>query len=114
MQRFGPDLAESELRARAFERMDAGALPIIASRNIRAGYGSSSPCAVCGLKIAPIQVEYDVTDPRTGKDLMFHLACHAVWQLECLQRLREQAMAEREATASSLTGRDPKRPLNEV
>jgi len=77
--------------------MDAGDLPIIASKNIRAGYGSTHLCSVCGLRIAPAQVEYDVTDPRTGKDLMFHLACHALWQLECLQWLREHALTEREA-----------------
>ena len=97
MQRFGPDLSESELRARAHARLDAGDLPTIASNKMHAGYGSSHTCTVCGQKIVRMQVEYDVADPRTGKDLVFHLACHAVWQLECLQKLRVLAAAERSA-----------------
>jgi hypothetical protein len=107
MQRFGPDLSERELRALARERMDAGDLPVVASKSIHAGYGSGNPCSVCGHGIATMQIEYDVMDPRTRRYLMFHLVCHSLWQLECLQALREQAASEHPGTADPSDGARP-------
>jgi hypothetical protein len=107
MQRFGPDVSERELRALARERMDAGDLPVVASKSIHAGYGSGNPCSVCGHEIATMQIEYDVTDPRTRNCLMFHLVCHSLWQLECLQTLREQAATEYPRTGDLSDGARP-------
>jgi hypothetical protein len=85
----------------------AGDLPVVASKSIQAGYGSRNLCSVCGQEIADMQVEYNVMDPRSRKNLMFHLVCHSVWQLECLQTIREQATAEHPWTGNLSDGARP-------
>lgn len=77
------DLPERELRRRAREEIEKGALPQHSITLVWGGPGSGEPCAVCGELIRTSQVEYEMTDPGGGAALRFHLACHWVWQLEC-------------------------------
>ena len=84
-----PVLPESELKARVLQRLEDGRLPLVMSSHIDAGYGGGYSCALCDQPIASNKVEYDVTDPRSGTRLRFHLACHLAWQRECALRLRD-------------------------
>lgn len=83
-----PVLPESELRSRAVQRIEDGRLPLMLSTRIDAGYGAEDQCDLCDQRIAADKVEYDVTDPDSGKRLHFHIACHLAWQRECALRLR--------------------------
>ena len=85
-----PVLPEGELRARVLERIEAGRLPCPIATRIDAGYGTRVVCDLCDRSITPDKVEYDVTDPATGRRMHFHFACHAVWQRECAQRLKNR------------------------
>ena len=87
-----PVLPESELHARVLQRIDDGRLPLSMSTLIDAGYGTAARCDLCDQAIASDKIEYDVTDPRGGRRLHFHLACHLAWQRECARRL--SALAE--------------------
>jgi hypothetical protein len=43
---------------------------------------------ICAINpIASDKIEYDVTDPRGGRRLHFHFACHSAAQRECARRL---------------------------
>ena len=84
-----PLLPERELRFRVLRRIRKGRLPIMLSTSIHAGYGRGDQCDLCDQLIASDKIECDVTDPRGGKRLHFHFACHAAWQRECALRLRD-------------------------
>ena len=84
-----PVLSETELRSRVLQRMEDGRLPLILSTRIDAGYGAGDRCDLCDQPIVADKVEYDVTDPDSGKRLYFHIACHFAWQRECALRLRD-------------------------
>jgi len=84
-----PVLSETELRSRVLQRMEDGRLPLILSTRIDAGYGAGDRCDLCDQLTAADKVEYDVTDPDSGKRLYFHIACHFAWQRECALRLRD-------------------------
>ena len=84
-----PVLPENELRLRVVQRIEDGRLRCVLSTSIDAGYGTGEQCEVCDQPITPDKVEYDVTDPHSGKRLHFHFACHAAWQRECARRLKD-------------------------
>jgi hypothetical protein len=84
-----PVLPESELRSRVLQRIEDGRLPLMLSTTIYAGYGHGVKCGLCDQPITAAKVEYDVTDPYSGKAMHFHFACHTVWQRECALRLRD-------------------------
>ena len=84
-----PVLPESELRARVLRLIDAGHLPLVLSTHIDAGYGSGGRCDLCAQAIVADKIEYDVSDPGSGRRLHFHFACHSAWQRECALRLRQ-------------------------
>ena len=84
-----PVLPESELRACVLQRIEDGRLPVMLSTRIDAGYGAGDWCDLCDQLIAADKVEYDVTEPDSGKRLHFHIACHMAWQRECALRLRD-------------------------
>jgi len=84
-----PVLPESELHARVLLCIEDGRLPVVLSTTIYAGYGQGIPCDLCDQPIDCDKIEYDVTDPRGGKWLHLHFACHSVWQRECALRLRD-------------------------
>ena len=99
---YGPRLSEHELRARIRQCIDDGRLPVALSQEMAAGYGSRGICDGCGEHIDSDHVEYEVTDPRDDSQLLFHLSCHAIWQLECLRR-----MAGSEASMPSMGSHGP-------
>lgn len=79
----GPRIADAELRSLAHECIADGRLPVIFTHSMQAGYGSGATCCLCERPIGPQHIEYEVTDDRDGRQLSFHFACHAIWQLEC-------------------------------
>ncbi len=81
---YGSRLSERELRAIARQRMRDGRLPVVLSKDLIAGYGSGALCCLCEQPIEKHHVEYAVTAAPKGRELVFHLVCHAAWQLECV------------------------------
>ena len=81
-------LSESDLHLRVLRRIEEGRLPVALSNNIYAGYGQEAQCDLCDQPITPDSVEYEVDDPRGGKSMHFHSACHSEWQQECALRLK--------------------------
>lgn len=79
----GPRIPDDDLRAMARERIADGRLPILFPDTLHAGYGTGTTCDLCGQPIERHQIDYEVTDRRNGRSLSLHLACHAIWQLEC-------------------------------
>jgi hypothetical protein len=59
-------------------------LPVWLTRTVEANYGSNATCRLCEQSITPQQVEYEVRSVDHVVSLLFHLACHAAWQLECV------------------------------
>ena len=92
-----PVLPESELRARVLRLIEEGQLPLVVSTHIDAGYGAGGRCDLCAQPIVADKIEYDVTDPGSGRRLHFHFACHSAWQRECALRLRHAASHSRDA-----------------
>jgi len=86
-----PALPESDLHSRVLQRIKEGRLPVALSNNIYAGHGQEAQCDLCDQSIPPDNVEYDVDDPRGGKTLHLHSACHSAWQHECALRLSDFA-----------------------
>jgi|SRR5215469_9679378 len=80
----GPRLSLN-LRSIAGQRIRDGRLPVTFSLVVDAGYGADTSCDVCERQIEQHRVRYEEADVRTGNSMMFHLACHAAWQLECLK-----------------------------
>ena len=84
-----PLLPDSELRFRVLRRIRKGRLPVTHSTTLHAGYGRGDQCDLCDQLIGLDEIGCDVTDPRGGKRLHFHFACHTAWQRECTLRLRD-------------------------
>jgi hypothetical protein len=88
-------LQDTALRSRIRERVEKGLLPVMVPKQIHGGYGAGDVCVACDLPITRTQVEYEVADPATGRDLHFHLGCHVVWQIECARaRLRGDGQSQ--------------------
>ena len=87
----GPGLSHDELRSKAVEQIEAGQLPVLTpSERLYAGYGSDEPCNLCGEPIGAKQVAYDVNESSCARNLIFHVVCYSVWQLECSSRLGQE------------------------
>ena len=86
-----PVLPETELHARVLRLIEEGHLPLVLSTHIDAGYGAGRRCDLCAQPIVADKIEYDVTDPGSGRRLHFHFACHSAWQRECALHLRHSA-----------------------
>ena len=84
---YGPHAPEEQLRRKARQRIADGRLPTVISRTMDAGYGSGATCNVCEHPIGPMQVEYEVKGDKEGSLLRFHLHCHSLWQIECVNSL---------------------------
>lgn len=80
---YGSYASETQLRWMAAERIGDHRLPLIFPAFIRPRHGSERVCEVCGRHIDCFRIEYQVTDPRDGYELAFHLLCFRVWQVEC-------------------------------
>jgi len=86
MAPYGPQKPDDEaLRQQVRTRIASGTLPRAVPHRLFGGHGANQPCVVCGEKISPTEVLYEV-ELDTGAErktlLFFHLACHAAWQLE--------------------------------
>lgn len=79
----GPRISDDRLRMLARERIADGRLPMVFSYSIEAGHGSGAACCLCDQQIASQHIEYEIKHPREDRRLYFHMACHAIWQLEC-------------------------------
>lgn len=82
----GPRLSLN-LRSMAGERIRDGRLPVKFSLVVDAVYGAGASCSVCEHPIEQHRVRYEEADAQNGESMMFHLACHAAWQLECLKHM---------------------------
>ena len=80
---YGLRMSEARLRWMARERIDDGRLPVMFPPLICPRYGSEEVCDLCEQNIDRYRVKCEVTDPRDGCALAFHIACYRVWQLEC-------------------------------
>lgn len=78
-----PDL-EAELRRRARELIDRGALPDEPVAFVWGAYGHNR-CSLCEQTIEDTEIEYGLETRIHGAFRNFHLhfLCHAAWQLEC-------------------------------
>lgn len=80
---------ELELQRVAKERIGAGELPCHRYSRMWGSRGSGERCSLCDQAIQPDEVEYEVASATTEADgevvLRFHLACHAIWQAECVR-----------------------------
>jgi hypothetical protein len=86
---------ESQLRnafLRAFirRRIDDGTLPVMLSKTISVSVGSGLVCLACGQPIKREQIEYHAFGIRYGTSVRVHWGCHVLWQLECVERSRQQ------------------------
>jgi len=79
-------LQDTALRISVRQRIEHGRLPVVPPKQICAGYGSGHLCAVCDQPITSAQAEYVAQDYASGRQLQFHAACLAVWQVECARR----------------------------
>jgi hypothetical protein len=96
-----PDRTYADLRARARQRVDSGQLPGRVVETLAAGYGSSrKACCLCGQKITPIEVEYELCGCGT-EAITLHIGCYTAWRDECLQRTQDGAKAEQSGLAAA-------------
>lgn len=96
-----PDRSYTDLRARARQRVDSGQLPARVVETLAAGYGSSlKACCLCGEKITPIEVEYELSGCGT-EAITFHIGCYTAWRDECLERTQDGAEAEQSGSAAA-------------
>ena len=76
--------SEPELHRMARARIEDGRLPCNPPTHIWGGQGTGVPCEVCGERIAPGEIEYEVQliadRPPTCH---LHLHCYEVWLAEC-------------------------------
>ena len=82
---------EDELEQVAKERIRTGQLPCHPAARMWGSRGTGVPCSLCDRAIAPEEVEYEVAADADGDSghaehiLRFHLACHAIWQAQCVR-----------------------------
>jgi hypothetical protein len=84
------------LHRTARECLASGRLPRVHSQSIWGGYGRGDVCSLCGEPIRSSEVEFEVPEPGdgAGTGFRFHITCHAIWQLECVQDERGPAQHE--------------------
>lgn len=83
-------IRNTELQLRVTQLIGNGKLPHWMPARIGAGHDDRNVCVACDRRIASDDIEYDVDDERTGRQLTFHLDCCAVWQRECARATRER------------------------
>jgi len=83
-------IRETELQLRITQLIGDGKLPRWMPARIGAGHDDRNVCVACDRRIASEDIEYDVDDERTGRQLNFHLDCCAVWQRECARGTHER------------------------
>jgi hypothetical protein len=71
-------MPQSALRQTVRERLASGWL-FPAPSKVWAGMGTGHVCIVCGITIAPSEIETEVVGPTT---VWSHLTCHSIWRDE--------------------------------
>jgi hypothetical protein len=85
---------EQQLRVIARERIAKAELPCEPTSRMWGGYGTGQLCSLCRDPIQPDQIEYEVERMAAGRDnLLFHLVCQSVWQLECASHYQSKSRA---------------------
>jgi hypothetical protein len=85
---------EQQLRVIARERIAKAELPCEPTSRMWGGYGTGQLCSLCRDPIQPDQIEYEVERMAAGRDnLLFHLVCQSVWQLECASHDQSKSRA---------------------
>ncbi len=82
----GSRIRDTELRQlqqRIARLIGNGDLPRWLPARVGADHGDGIVCVVCDRQIAKDDIEYEIHDASTGRQLNFHLDCCAVWQTEC-------------------------------
>ncbi|HET7342954.1 MAG TPA: hypothetical protein VFL90_15925 [Methylomirabilota bacterium] len=74
-------MEDISLRARVQRMVRTGEIPCEDGK-VWAGRGVGTHCAVCGLPIAPTEIEFEVA-LESGGTLRLHRGCHEVWRDEC-------------------------------
>lgn len=105
---YGLHASESQLRWMAAERIFDERLPLIFPAFIRPRHGSEGMCEVCGRQIDRFRIEYQVTDPRDGYELAFHLICYRVWQIECREQMTQAKTGTYEWTTTRRSSTRPR------
>ena len=85
---------EQRIRALARNILEAGLVPRRDPDGTWGGMGIDAPCAMCGERIRPDQVEYELQFRRDGAapdmDLFhLHLRCLAAWEMERTKAARD-------------------------
>jgi hypothetical protein len=83
-------IRDTELQLRIKQLIGIGKLPWWMPARIGTGHGDGNVCVACARQIAKEDIEYEVHDGRTGRQLNFHLDCCAVWQRACTHAAHEQ------------------------
>jgi len=79
------DKIQNELRQRARERIQEGALPCGDPHLMYGGHGTGLTCSLCEHPISADEIEYELlfrTEDGSSREYRFHFLCHASWQLE--------------------------------
>ena len=79
--------SEPELHRLARARIEDGRLPCAPPANLWGGQGTGGRCEVCGERIGPHEIEYEVQF-ATVRPLtcLLHFRCHAAWVAESDRR----------------------------
>jgi hypothetical protein len=91
-------LHDAALRSLVRRKLDDGRLPLDLTKTIAVGTGSGNICLACDQAITVEQVEYQAFGPKYGPALRLHWGCHVIWQLECIERMRNQWRGRRNET----------------
>jgi len=70
------------IRRRVREMITTGELPCDDLAGLWAGMGDGKRCAACAAPIGAREVEYEV-NLTSGKKVLLHQPCHAIWLQEC-------------------------------
>ena len=81
---------DTDLQLRITQLIGSGTLPRWMPARIGADHGDGNVCVACGREIAKDDIEYEIHDDHSGRQLNFHLECCAVWQTECTRAAHEQ------------------------
>jgi len=77
---------ERDLFVQAREYIASGRLPSAVPKSLGAGHGTGATCCLCGQRIEPEQVEYELRE-EGGETFHFHMQCHAIWQLAAVDQI---------------------------
>jgi hypothetical protein len=75
-------MEDNAVRRRIREMITTGALPCEDPPHLWAGHGDGKRCAGCAERITSGDIEYEAA-LTSGKMILLHRRCYAIWQEEC-------------------------------